>query len=215
MTEHILEEQYAAYTRDGDLAALGRLFDQVAPELARLAGRLAPDSASAEDLVQETFLTALERPGLYDPARPLLPWLLGILTHRAREARRSAARRPEPDRLAERSVPEPDAILADAELRAEIEGAVDELPDSLRGVMEEIGRVYAPAQRANARAVQAGEKTWEAEIDGAPWTQRTFPYQAKCLQWTNDRYRALSEEDRASVDALLQRTGVETMLSLA
>lgn len=92
---------------------------------------------------------------------------------------------------------------------------LEDQPDSLRGLMEEIGRVYAPAQRANARAVQAGEKTWEAEIDGAPWTQRTFPYQAKCLQWTTDRYRALSEEDRASVDALLQRTGVETMLSLA
>jgi len=93
--------------------------------------------------------------------------------------------------------------------------ALDDQPDSLRGLMEEIGRVYAPAQLANARAVQAGEKTWEAEIDGAQWTQRTFPYQAKCLQWTDERYRALSEADRASVDALLEGTGVETMLSLA
>ena len=81
--------------------------------------------------------------------------------------------------------------------------------------MQEIGRVYAPAQLANARAVQAGEKNWEAEIDGAHWTQQTFPYQAKCLQWTNERYRALSEGDRALVDTLLQGTGVETMLSLA
>jgi len=93
--------------------------------------------------------------------------------------------------------------------------SLNEQPDSLRGLMAEIGRVYAPAQLANARAVAAGEKTWEAEIDGAQWTQRTFPYQAKCLQWTNERYRALSEADRASVDALLQGTGVETMLSLA
>ena len=94
-------------------------------------------------------------------------------------------------------------------------GIEDDQPDSLRGLMEEIGRVYAPAQLANARAVQAGEKTWEAEIDGAQWTQRTFPYQAKCLRWTDERYRALSEADRASVDALLEGTGVETMLSLA
>jgi glutathione S-transferase len=86
-------------------------------------------------------------------------------------------------------------------------------PDSLRGLMEEVGRVYAPAQLANARAVQAGEKTWEAEIDGSAWTQQTFPYQAKCLKWTNERYQALSEDDRASVDALLQGTGVETMLT--
>jgi len=92
--------------------------------------------------------------------------------------------------------------------------SLDEQPGSLRGLMEEIGRVYAPAQLANARAVQAGEKTWECEIDGAPWTQRTFPYQAKCLKWTNEQYRALGDADRQRVDALLQGTGVEAMLSL-
>jgi glutamate dehydrogenase/leucine dehydrogenase len=82
-------------------------------------------------------------------------------------------------------------------------------------LMAEIGRVYAPAQLANAGAVAAGDKAWKAEIDGAQWTQRTFPYQAKCLLWTNERYRALSEAERASVDALLLGTGVEAMLSLA
>jgi glutathione S-transferase len=91
--------------------------------------------------------------------------------------------------------------------------SLDDQPDSLRGLMEEIGCVYAPAQLANARAVQAGEKNWEAEIDGYAWTQQTFPYQAKCLKWTNERYQALNEDDRAGVDALLQGTGVETMLT--
>ena len=91
--------------------------------------------------------------------------------------------------------------------------SLENQPDSLRGLMEEIGRVYAPAQLANARAVQAGEKTWETEIDGVPWAQQTFPYQAKCLKWTNERYQALSEDDRALVDGLLQGTGVEMMLS--
>lgn len=90
---------------------------------------------------------------------------------------------------------------------------VEDQPDSLRGVLKEVGRVYAPAQLANARAVQAGEKTWVCEIDGVQWTQQTFPYQAKCLNWTNERYRGLSEADRARVDALLLGTGVETMLS--
>ena len=93
--------------------------------------------------------------------------------------------------------------------------SLNEQPESLRGLMAEIGRVYAPAQLANARAVAAGDKTWEAVIDGVQWSQRTFPYQAKCLQWTNERYRALSKAERASVDALLLGTCVETMLSLA
>lgn len=90
--------------------------------------------------------------------------------------------------------------------------SLDKQPDSLRGVLKEIGRVYAPAQLANAEAVQAGKKTWECEIDGANWTQQSFPYQAKCLKWTNDRYQALSADDRAQVDALLKGTGVEAML---
>ena len=47
----------------------------------------------------------------------------------------------------------------------------------------------------------------------APWTQQTFPYQAKCLRWTNERYQALNASDRASVDTLLEGTGVEAMLS--
>jgi hypothetical protein len=93
--------------------------------------------------------------------------------------------------------------------------SLEQQPDSLRGLMREIGRVYAPAQLANARAVAAGEKTWECEIDGAPWTQQTFPYQAKCLKWTNERYRALGDADRGRVDALLEGTDVSAMLSRA
>ncbi|CAN0597710.1 unnamed protein product [Ectocarpus sp. 12 AP-2014] len=86
--------------------------------------------------------------------------------------------------------------------------------DSLRNVFKEIGRVYAPAQLANAAAVAAGEKSWETEIDGATWTQRTFPYQAKCLKWTNELYAALDAEHRKSVDMLLDGTGCESMLGL-
>lgn len=91
---------------------------------------------------------------------------------------------------------------------------LEDQPESLRGLLREIGRVYVPAQLANARAVAAGEKSWESEIDGARWTQQTFPYQAKCLKWTNEQYRALGDRDRERVDALLRGTGVEPLLSL-
>jgi glutathione S-transferase len=90
--------------------------------------------------------------------------------------------------------------------------SVDKIPSSLRGILQEIGRVYVPALLANAKAAEAGEKTWEAEIDGAPWTQQTFPYQAKCLKWINEQYRALGQDDRARVDALLDGTGCEAAL---
>ena len=85
-------------------------------------------------------------------------------------------------------------------------------PDTLKGILNEVGHVYAPALLANAQAMQAGEKTWEAEIDGSRWTQQTFNYQGKCLQWINAEYQALSEADRARVDGLLAGTGCEKII---
>lgn len=83
----------------------------------------------------------------------------------------------------------------------------------LAPLLSEIGRVYAPFLRANAAAAQAGQDRWEAEIDGAPWTQPTFPYQAKCLVWLRGAYAALTDADRAAVDAILAGTGCEAILA--
>jgi len=91
--------------------------------------------------------------------------------------------------------------------------SIEQSPDSLRGLLGEIGRVYVPAQLANAEAVRRSEKTWEAKIDGASWTQRTFPYQAKCLRWINQEYRALGDVDQGRVDRLLGGTGCEKLLN--
>jgi len=89
---------------------------------------------------------------------------------------------------------------------------LEEQPESLGELLAEIGRVYAPALVANAKAVQEHEENWETTIDGVSWVQRTFPYQAKCLRWINERYLALDKENRTRVDALLRGTGVENML---
>ncbi len=85
-------------------------------------------------------------------------------------------------------------------------------PDTLRGILNEVGYVYAPALLANAQAMKAGEKTWEVEIDGSRWTQQTFNYQGKCLQWINSEYQALSVANRARVNGLLQGTGCEKII---
>jgi glutathione S-transferase len=91
--------------------------------------------------------------------------------------------------------------------------SVEQLAPTIRSLLKEIGRVYAPAQIANARAFAAGEATWETEIDGATWTQPTFPYQVKCLKWTRQAFQALSAEDRVKVDRILEETGADAMLS--
>ena len=90
---------------------------------------------------------------------------------------------------------------------------LEDQPDTLKGLLAEIGRVYAPAQLANAAAVANGAENWECDIDGATWTQPTFPYQAKCLKWTREAYAALSDTDRTRVDDYLKDTGVAAMLA--
>jgi len=91
---------------------------------------------------------------------------------------------------------------------------LEDQPPTLGELLAEIGRVYAPAQLANAQASAADDDSWETEIDGATWAQPTFPYQAKCLRWTNEAYRALSDTDRSRVDRVLAGTGIEAMLSV-
>jgi hypothetical protein len=77
----------------------------------------------------------------------------------------------------------------------------------LKALLAEMGRVYAPLLIANARALMAGEKMVETEIDGRPWVQNAFPYQAKCLGWLREEYAALGASDRALVDKALAGTG--------
>ncbi len=92
---------------------------------------------------------------------------------------------------------------------------LEDQPETLRVLLGELGRVYVPALLANARAVQAGEKHWSAQIDGQAWEQRSFPYQAKCLVWINEAYRALSDHDRARVDAAIDGSACEALFTMS
>ncbi|MYB19905.1 MAG: glutathione S-transferase family protein [Holophagales bacterium] len=88
-----------------------------------------------------------------------------------------------------------------------------ELSATLRGLLGEVGRVYAPFLIANARALASGADRVECEIDDRPWVQKPFPYQGKCLMWLRERYGALSAEDRSAVDGLLDGTGCEALVA--
>ena len=126
-----------------------------------------------------------------------------------------AAFDPTPARLTEAAAPR---VLAWTQTTDDLSGiepaewlAASALPDSLRGLLREAGRTYAPALLANAGAIDAGEDRVEAEIGGRPWVQRPFPYQAKCLQWVRQEYARLDAADRRLVDAALDGTGCETL----
>lgn len=89
--------------------------------------------------------------------------------------------------------------------------AADEAREALSPLLAEIGRTYAPAMIANAKAIMEGADSFETEIDGRPWTQPVFKYQAKCLHWLREEHSALSDNERGAVDALLAKTGCETL----
>src|SRR5687768_3767776 len=79
-SEPRVEELFARYAQHGAPSDLALVFDRTAPALLEVAMHLARDASEAEDLLQTTFLVAIEKRRRYDPARPLVPWLGGILT---------------------------------------------------------------------------------------------------------------------------------------
>lgn len=89
----------------------------------------------------------------------------------------------------------------------------DGLPDTLRALLGEVGRVYAPFLLGNAEALETGAKQVECEIEGRPWVQTPFPYQGKCLAWLREQYASLSADDRGVVDGWLDGTGCERLFS--
>lgn len=75
----------------GDLGALGLLFDRYHEDVRQFMRRAVGD-ADADDLVQETFLTAARAAGSYDGRPSARPFLIGVAAQLARRRRRTFAR---------------------------------------------------------------------------------------------------------------------------
>jgi len=90
----------------------------------------------------------------------------------------------------------------------------EDVPGTLHEILKELGRCYVPVMLANAHAVDQGLDTVNVEVDGSPWVQQPFPYQAKCLQWIRVEYARLDEVDRARIDELLKGTGCEALFRM-
>jgi RNA polymerase sigma factor (sigma-70 family) len=130
-----LHRLFRRFRRTGDVEALAEVFDAIAPEIYRVGTHLAPDLHSAEDLVQSTFLAAIEGREGWDESRRLVPWLLGILVHKAAQERRRTSRAVEPERLGKRSEPAPAERAEAQELADAVEAALAKLPPLYREVL--------------------------------------------------------------------------------
>ncbi|TAJ19390.1 MAG: sigma-70 family RNA polymerase sigma factor, partial [Planctomycetota bacterium] len=127
-----LERLYDRYRSRGDTRALAEIFERTAPRLLALAIHLVGDVAAAEDLVQSTFVTAIESSASFDSTRALEPWLAGILTNRARELRRASQRTFDLDRFVEHAQQTPLERAQAAEFSGTLAQAIDKLPEPYR-----------------------------------------------------------------------------------
>ncbi len=128
-----LRELFERYVGHGDTAALGRAFDLSAPDLLRVARHLAANRHDADDLVQSTYLTAIEKLHTLERGRDPLPWLVGILVLHARGQRRRRGRRIELPELS--SNERPDVAAERAEFAQSVRQALAELPERYAAVV--------------------------------------------------------------------------------
>ena len=106
--------------------------------------RVGGDRALAEEVVQDTFVTAFERLSTYDGRASLHAWLCGIARNKVREHRRRRRGRPIDEVLAESDAeidnilaqvsrePLPDWVLEQAETRELVGATLSSLPPEYR-----------------------------------------------------------------------------------
>jgi len=135
MQQRALTELFERFRTSGDVQALGEAFERTAADLLRVARRVSGDRHDAEDLVQATYLTAVEKARTLTPDRDPMPWLVGILTLHARNLRRKRGRSVEAWRLDKPAVTPPDVEVERAELDARVREALAEMPERYAAVL--------------------------------------------------------------------------------
>lgn len=127
--------------RQRDVAALEALYDRHSQAALGLACRIIRDRPSAEDVVQDAFLTIWRQPERFDPSRGTARgWLLAIVHHRSVDrCRRTANGRRQVELTAEivdRHATDPCDLAAQADERDRVRAALDYLPVNQRRTIE-------------------------------------------------------------------------------
>ena len=90
--------------------------------------------------------------------------------------------------------------------------SLDSLSDSVHDLFKELSISYVPTMIENHKAIREGEKEWSVDLAGYPWKQKSFPYQAKCLDWIRDEFRALDNENQEKVLGFLTATNCQSLV---
>jgi RNA polymerase sigma-70 factor, ECF subfamily len=135
---------------DGDAAAFRELYSRVAPRLIAYLQRMSGDRASAEDLVQQTFLKVHRARSAYVRGADPIPWLFAIARRtfldEARRRRRARVRVPSGDgHLPDMPAAIDGAPLAEGAPPAEQQQTGPD-PDLVHAALDALSRL-PPAQR--------------------------------------------------------------------
>ena len=154
-------------TGEEDRTAFARLYALTSAKLFGICLRIVGERQSAEDVLQDVYVTIWKRAGAYEPGRgSALGWLATIARNRAIDRRRASGRQPS---MSAEAVPEPvdpaplasEALLLDEDgrrLRACLEALSADQRDAIRTAFFD-GVTYA--ELAGRRAVPEGTvKSW-------------------------------------------------------
>ncbi len=87
----------------------------------------------------------------------------------------------------------------------------DNISETFRNIFCEIGNTYVPVLLANYNAVYDNQDKVETDINGKLWSQKPFPYQAKCLNWIKEQYNLLEGKDKSFINNFLAGSGCESV----
>ena len=153
----------------GDVEAFDVLVQRYLRRAYAIAYRLLGHREDAEDLVQEAFLTALDRIETFDVERPFGPWFFRIVTNHGLNARKSRALR-QTEMIPETADDEsasPQIDAERAEIREQLRVALAALPERQRFVV----------QMVDVEGMQPAAVA--AMMDLSPGTVRWYLHQAR------------------------------------
>lgn len=136
-TDEISDAELLARSARGDRQAFDEIVTRHGPRALRLAARMAPDLASAEDIAQEAMVRVWQRGADFDARRArFTTWLYRIVLNLCIDL----DRRPKPVPMPEHLDPADPAPLADEvveaeQLRSALAGAIDALPTGQRAAL--------------------------------------------------------------------------------
>ena len=140
MTTQHTDGWFIVRIRDGDLEALGELYERYKTQVYRTALAITHDEKAAEDILQEAFLRVHTYADRIDETRPLGPWLYRATVNLAyswtsRVKRWLHSLQDVLDRWTSPAQWRPEAVTEERERRQNLQQVIDALPPRHRAVI--------------------------------------------------------------------------------